>query len=94
MTLPFAGTNVFTLAGVPGAGEQVGDAQAFAGGGIAQRVSRGDLGEQAIVIDVLNISLGMSKSGAEEVFVSGGSGETGQKVIVNQIKAARRERAL
>jgi hypothetical protein len=84
-----AGGDVFGRAGVPSSGQQVGNAQAFAQGGVV----RGD-GDAAVIIENLTIGVGMSQSGAEEIFVAGGSTRSGRQVIVNQITTARRERKM
>jgi hypothetical protein len=88
-----AGGNIFNAAGVPGSGQQIGNAQAFAGGGTVQRVSpRHD--DATVVIENLTIGFGMSNNDARQIFVTGGMTEDGKKVIVNRIKTAQVNREL
>jgi hypothetical protein len=86
-----AGPDVFNRVGVPGAGQQVGPAQAFQFGGVAQiqPASFAPAAPATIVIDTLVIGYGMSKSGAEEIFIAGGSGRNGENLVINHIQNAR-----
>lgn len=84
-----AGGDVFSRVGVPNAGQDAGGgAQAFAGGGMAQRWD-----DQTIQLS-LDVSVGMSTSGAEEIAVTGMSTPSGRRVIVNQLSGARLSREL
>jgi tape measure domain-containing protein len=87
-----AGGDVFSRVGVPGSGQQIGSAQAFANGGTVQRVSGQD-SDEPIEIS-LNVTVGMSQSGAEEIAITGMSTNNGRRVIINQINAARLGREL
>lgn len=95
MIKAMAGGDVFSKANVPDSGEQSGDAQAFAGGGIAARISGGRGGLQsAVVIDNLVIGFAVGQRGAEEVVIAGGNSPRGRQVTVNNIKSARTNREL
>ena len=79
-----AGTGIFQAAGVPG--EQA--SNTFAGGGIVS-------GEgPTIVIENLVVSVGMSRSGAAEIFAAGGSTAKGRQVVVNNIRTAQTNREM
>jgi hypothetical protein len=87
-----AGSDVFSRAGVPGAGQQVGSAQAFANGGTVQRVSGRD-SDEPIEIS-LNVTVGMSSTGAEEIAITGMSTNNGRRLIINHLNTARIGREL
>jgi hypothetical protein len=79
-----AGPSVFRAAGVPGVQRHA----RFAEGGIAPSGSA--QGEPAtVVIEELVLVHGMSQSGAEELFVRGGSSRRGQQLLVKSVKVAR-----
>lgn len=82
-----AGMGVFAKAGVPDAGVQAGMAQAFQFGGVARDFS-------APISLNLEVSIGMSQSGAEEIFAAAGSSDTGQQVIVSSVRVAQKMRKL
>lgn len=82
-----AGADVFSRIGVPGAGQQVGDAQAFASGGVARS-------GEPIVINFENVTFSLSSGEAERIAITGMSTNTGQEVIIGQINAARTRRKL
>lgn len=81
-----AGAGVFARAGVPDAGIQTPSGQAFVSGG---RVSD----SEPLVIE-LDVHVGMSESGAEEIFATGGRTSTGRRVVVNAVRRAQGDREL
>ncbi len=76
------GPGVFSAIGVPGAGQQVGDAQAFAAGGVARAA-----GPMEIVLDV---QIGLSETDARQITVRGAQSADGQQLIVRTIQQARK----
>lgn len=94
MVKAIGGGDIFSIAGVPGAAPDAGGAQAFAGGGRARFASGADASDFGVVIENLTVGFGMSQSGAEEIFVRGGSGSRGRSVTVNNVRSARTNREL
>lgn len=80
-----AGGDVFARAGVPGVQQQ----PAFAQGGIVPFASAS--APQTIILDV---TIGMSQSGAEEIVVNGAQTERAQSVIVRTVRRGQRNREL
>jgi hypothetical protein len=83
-----AGADVFSRIGVPGAGQQVGDAQAFQGSGFVNHGS-----SEPIQLN-LTVLLGMSRSGAEEIVVAGMSTDSGRRVLISQLATSKLNREL
>jgi hypothetical protein len=84
-----AGADIFNRVGVPGAGMPTADGgQAFLNGGMAQRWM-----SEPLVLNI-DVSVGMSQSGAEEIAIRGMSGNNGQQVIINQLNSARLNRRI
>lgn len=87
-----AGADIFGRVGVPGAAVPTpGALPAFAAGGIAPRLVSATA--ESLVID-LDITVGMSESGAEELFVAGARSRSGQQVLVNINRKAQKNREL
>jgi hypothetical protein len=81
------GPGVFERAGVPRTPIQVGQAQAFQFGGIAQPSSFAQSGG-AMVIN-LEVQLGMTEKDTQEVVARGINSRTGEDIVVNVVQRAR-----
>jgi hypothetical protein len=77
-----AGAGVFQAAGVPDAGINTSAGQAFQFGGTVA-------GGQPLTIE-LDVHVGMSQSGAEEIFVAGARADSGQAVVVRTVRKAQK----